>query len=120
MQTVVETPEFVARCKATGLSDSERKDIVDRLAANPKAGDVMPGTGGARKVRFAGRGKGKSGGYRVITFYSGDDIPAFLLSVFGKGDRVDLSQKEKNELRDVLREIAKEYRESQKRRHEHV
>jgi mRNA-degrading endonuclease RelE of RelBE toxin-antitoxin system len=60
-----------------GLSDKERTDIVNFIAYNPDAGDEIKGTGGARKIRFAGKGKGKSGGYRVITFYSGDDIPVF-------------------------------------------
>jgi hypothetical protein len=62
------------------------------MAANPDAGDVMPGTGGARKVRFAGRGKGKSGGYRVITFYGADDIPVFLLDVYSKDAQANLSK----------------------------
>jgi hypothetical protein len=61
-------------------------------------------------VRFAGRGKGKSGGYRVITFYSGRDVPVFLLNVFAKGDRVDLSQAERNELRKALAGLADDYR----------
>jgi hypothetical protein len=60
----------------------ERHNIVTTLAANPTAGVEIPGTGGARKLRFAGRGKGKSGGYRVITFYSGVGVPVFLLNVF--------------------------------------
>jgi hypothetical protein len=54
--------------------------------------------GGARKVRFAGRGKGKGGGYRVITFCSGAGLPVFPLTVFGKGRKVDLTQAERNEL----------------------
>ena len=69
------------------------------LAHNPEAGDLMPGTGGARKVRFAGRGKGKSGGYRVVTFYGGEDIPVFLLDVYGKDTQANLSQAERNALR---------------------
>ena len=80
------------------------------MAANPTAGDEIKGTGGARKVRFAGRGRGKSGGYRVITFYAGWDIPMFLLNMFAKGDRVDLSQAERNELRKVLAGVAENYR----------
>ena len=75
------------------------------------AGDDIPGTGGARKVRFAGRGKGKSGGYRVVTFYSGPDIPVFLLNVFAKGDRIDLTKAERNELREILSGIVATYRE---------
>lgn len=114
MQTVVETPDFIADAKAAGLSDEERKIIVDFVAANPMEGDEIKGAGGARKIRFAGRGKGKSGGYRVITFYSGTDIPTFLLNVFAKGDKVDLSAKERNELKQVLGEVAKAYREKRR------
>ena len=81
------------------------------LAAYPMAGDEIPGTGGARKLRFAGREKGKSGGFRVVTFYSGRDVPVFLLAVFSKGDRVDLSQAERNALRHELKGLAADYRE---------
>ena len=70
----------------------------------------MRGTGGARKVRFAGRGKGKSGGYRVITFYGGGDIPLFLLDVFGKGSRPNLTKAQHNELRDILTALPRAWR----------
>lgn len=63
MHVVVETPTYVSDAKATGLGDSERAAIIDRIAQDPTVGVLIPGTGGARKVRFAGRGKGKSGGY---------------------------------------------------------
>ena len=116
MQTVVETPDFMADAKAAGLALDERNEIIEFISRNPRAGDVIKGTGGARKVRFAGRGKGKSGGYRVITFFCGEDIPIFLLNVFAKGDRVDLSQAERNELRNILGELASAYRERSKRR----
>jgi hypothetical protein len=69
-----------------------------------------PGTGGARKIRFAGRGKGKSGEYRVIAFFGGDDIPLFLLNVSARGDRVDLTQAQRNDLRAVLERLADTYR----------
>jgi hypothetical protein len=92
------------------MSDTERSAVIMMLAANPAAGVEIPGSGGARKVRVAGRGKGKSGGYRVITFYTGGDIPVFLLNVFSKGDRVDLSQAERNELRKELAGLVEDYR----------
>jgi len=60
-------------------------------------------------LRFAGKGKGKSGGYRVITFYGGDDIPVFLLNVFAKNEKTDLSQAERNELKMVLSTLADTY-----------
>ena len=72
--------------------------MVDMLAANPLAGDVMPGCGGARKVRVAKPGRGKSGGYRVITYFGGNDVPLFLLTVFGKNERASLSKAERNGL----------------------
>lgn len=110
LHTVVETPDFIADAKAAGIDEVERLAIVAFFAARPLAGDPIKGTGGARKVRFRGRGKGKSGGYRVITFYSGEGLPVFLLNVFAKGDRVDLSQAERNDLRAVLSGIVEAYR----------
>jgi hypothetical protein len=85
------------------------------LADHPEAGDEIGGTGGARKVRVAGRGKGKSGGYRVITFYSGEDVPVFLLAVYSKGDRANLSKAERNELKGILGDVVREYRKGAKR-----
>ena len=110
MQTVIETPSFLRDAKAAGLSDEERREIVDFIARHPTAGAEIKGTGGARKVRFARKGGGKSGGYRVITFYSGNDIPTFLLNVFAKNEKTDLSQAERNEFRDVLASLAQGYR----------
>ena len=92
------------------MLDAEREAVVMMLASNPSGGVEIPGTGGARKLRVAGRGKGKSGGYRVIFFYTGRDVPVFLLNVFSKGDRVDLSQAERNELRKELAGLAEDYR----------
>jgi hypothetical protein len=110
MHCVVQTPDFLADAKDAGIEEVERNEIVSYLSANPTAGVVIKGTGGARKVRFAGRGKGKSGGYRVITFYAAEDIPIFLLNVFSKGDKVDLSQSERNALRKELANVVDDYR----------
>jgi hypothetical protein len=109
MQTVVETESYLRDAKATGLTDDERLRIADFIAANPDSGNEIRGTGGARKVRFAGKGKGKSGGYRIITFYSGEDIPVFLLNVFAKNEKTDLSQAERNELKTILAALADAY-----------
>jgi len=81
------------------------------MAANPRAGDEMPGTGGARKVRFAAKGKGKSGGVGVITFYSGVEIPVFLLNVFAKNEKIDLSAGERNTLKKILGQLVQVYKE---------
>lgn len=109
MHSVIEIPDYLADAKFAGLSDEERRMIVETVAKNPASGEEIRGTGGARKLRFPGRGKGKSGGYRVIIFYSGQDIPVFLLNVFAKSERVDLSQAERNELRKELTGLAEDY-----------
>ena len=85
MQTVVETPEFLAAARKAGMTDGERERAVDWLAAHPDAGDIMPGTGGCRKLRIARDGGGKSGGYRVITWFTTPAMPVFLLTVIAKG-----------------------------------
>jgi hypothetical protein len=108
LHTVVETPEFWRRAKSR-LSAAELVELINYIAAHPDAGDVMAGTGGARKLRWAVKGKGKSGGVRVITFYSGPPIPVFLLSVFGKGEKSNLSNAERNELRKALRMLVAAY-----------
>jgi hypothetical protein len=72
--------------------------VVDLIAANPEAGEIMPGCGGVRKLRVARPGRGKSGGYRVITYYAGIDVPTFLLTVFGKNEKANLTKGERNAL----------------------
>jgi hypothetical protein len=108
MHAVIETPTFLS--DARGLSEDERGQIVEYMSRHPLAGEPMRGTGGARKVRIAGRGKGKSGGYRVITYYGGEDVPVFLLVLFSKGERANLTQAERNELRSILGGLADDYR----------
>jgi hypothetical protein len=83
VQGVIETENYLRDACSAGLGKIERNAIVEFAARNPASGDVIPGTGGARKIRFAGR---------------------------GKGDRVDLTQSERNQMRLGLRELAKKYR----------
>ncbi len=92
------------------MTDEERRRAIDTLAADPLAGAEMEGTGGARKVRIAKEGRGKSGGYRVISYFGGRDVPVFLLNVFAKGERANLSKAERNEFRKVLGDLAEAYR----------
>lgn len=112
MQTVIETPAYLASAKDENVSVDERNEIVAFLAANPDAGDIMAGTGGARKVRFGGRGKGKSGGYRIITFYADEDIPLFLLDIYSKDTQANISKADRNELRKILTVLPQVWRES--------
>ena len=116
LHTVVETPEFRRAAKTSGLGARELDRIVDHLARRPDAGELIPGTGGARKVRFRGRGHGASGGYRVVTAWADTRTPVFLLTVFAKGDRIDLTSAERNELRDTIDLIISAYREGDRGR----
>lgn len=91
------------------LSASERDSFIDYIAGTPGAGDKIPGAGGARKVRWGAGTRGKSGGVRVITFYSGPPVPVFLLTVFGKGEKANISKAERNQLRNVLSDLVATY-----------
>lgn len=86
------------------MSAEEREAAVDLLACTPDAGNLIVGTGGCRKVRLGGRGKGKSGGYRLITTLVHDGR-VFLMTVFSKGARADLSQAERNALAAIVRTL---------------
>jgi len=110
MQTIVELPEFIRCVKRLGLSDEERESIIDIIASNPDVGDEISGTGGMRKLRIAGRGKGKSGGYRAITFFSGVDIPVFLITIYGKDQKENITAAEKNMMKSLSDAIVKAYR----------
>ena len=108
MQAVCETHAFRRAADQVGMSEDEVADLVTYLAFNPTAGDAVSGTGGCRKLRWQGRGKGKSGGYRTITFYSGEMCPVYLLTVFGKGEKANLSKGERNALAKIAKAIADE------------
>lgn len=109
MHTVAQTHAFRRAATDAGMTEEEIESLVSFIAENPTAGEPIKGTGGCRKVRFSGRGKGKSGGYRTITFFTGDSIPVFLLTVFSKGEKVDLSDQERNSLRLLTKAIVAEY-----------
>lgn len=109
MHTVAETPAFRRQAHEAGMTEDEIAALVLRLSADPSAGVPIQGTGGCRKIRVAGRGKGKSGGYRTITFYTGPDLPVFLLAVFSKGEKANLTQRERFVLAKLAREIVSVY-----------
>jgi hypothetical protein len=98
---VVETDTFLERAKNV-LIDSERADLVAYLASNPEAGQVIPGTGGARKLRWATAGQGKRGGARTIYYYHSDAMPLFLLDIYAKNQNVNLSETDKRALKRLL------------------
>jgi hypothetical protein len=120
VHSIIQTEAFAKAAKAAGLSESELFEIETRLSENPMLGELIVGTGGARKWRIAAKGKGKRGGGRVISFFAADDVPVFLLDVFTKGERINLTQAERNELRDILGGLAENYRASSRRRIAHL
>lgn len=104
LTTITELPEYIKRAQEL-LSESERKSVIDYLAEYPKAGDLMEGTGGIRKLRWGRGSRGKSGGVRVIYYYHDERIPLYLLTLFGKNEQANLSKADRNflaQLVDVL------------------
>lgn len=114
MHSVVEMPTFISDCDAAGLSDEEREDMVAAIGVNPHKGDMIQGTGGCRKRRFGGRGRGKSGGYR--TDFAAADVPIAVLALIDKGERDNISKAERNEIKAYLSTYADDYREGVRKR----
>lgn len=110
MQSVLQTSTFIMQAKRCGLSDEELQEILSVIAADPEAGSLMAGTGGARKLRHARDGQGKSGGFRTIHYFGGDDIPIFALAIYPKNEKDNLTKAEKNELASILPKLAEAYR----------
>ena len=87
------------------MTEVERTAAVNLVAVDPQAGDMVAGGGGIRKLRVAGRGKGKSGGYRVLTYYMEPDRPMFLLWVLNKSKSANLSDAQTAMLKQAAKEI---------------
>lgn len=99
--TVAELPEYLKQVQRL-LDEQERQDIVQYLAAHPRAGDLMVGTGGVRKLRWGRQSTGRSGGVRVIYDVHSELMPLYLLTIFGKNERAHLSLAERNELSQLV------------------
>ena len=108
MQTIVELPEFLRKSEKL-LTIAQRSSIINYLAEHPASGDIVQGTGGIRKLRWSAQGRGKSGGVRVIYYYHNETMPLFLLTVFGKGEKANLSKSERNELAKFTSLLIKQY-----------
>lgn len=92
--TVAEMTAF-ARAAEKIWSEDERAELVDFIAHHPEAGDVIPGTGGVRKLRWGRAGSGKRGGVRVVYFFYRPDCPLYLLLAYAKAQASDLSAEDK-------------------------
>ena len=103
MHTVVETPEYLAAAKKARMSDDERDWVVRYISENATAGVVVEGTGGARKVRVPKEGGGKSGGYRVVTYYANENTPVLLISVISKSMVENFSEAAKKFFKSIIK-----------------
>lgn len=106
---MVEFPGF--RRRADELFDPAEQDaIVDLIAFDPTRGDLIPGTGGLRKLRVAVGGSGKRGGARVIYYFYSEDFPVLLLALYAKNEKSDLTAREKKTFVTLVQEIVSQWR----------
>jgi mRNA-degrading endonuclease RelE of RelBE toxin-antitoxin system len=109
MIAVVETEEFLADVKGV-LSEDEHDDLIVYVAMHPEAGDVIPETGGLRKLRWAAKGRGKRGGSRVIYYFHNAEVPLFLMAIFAKNIQRDLSTRQRTALTKQLRALKSDWK----------
>jgi hypothetical protein len=104
MITVAETLPFRRKAESL-LTPEEREGLIDYLAEHPTAGVLIQGTGGIRKLRWGAEGRGKRGGTRVIYFVGGEEMPLYLLALFAKNEKADLSFAERRQLRSLVDDL---------------
>jgi mRNA-degrading endonuclease RelE of RelBE toxin-antitoxin system len=107
--TLVEMPEFVKFSKQY-LDGEERSELLYYLGSNPDGGEVMEGTGGVRKLRWAAGGRGKSAGYRIVYYFHNETMPVFVLTMYPKNVKDNLSKAQRNDLKKAMPILVKEYR----------
>ena len=100
-QVVVETPAYLQSVKRFWTQDVQ-DEFKTYIGLNPLAGDVIPGLGGVRKIRWQGKGHGKRGGVRVIYYVYSEDFPIYLFYAYSKNMQTDLSEDEKDILRRAI------------------
>ncbi|WP_447969882.1 type II toxin-antitoxin system RelE/ParE family toxin [Nitrospira sp. M1] len=95
MITIIETAQFIKKSKQI-MTQAEKDDLLNTIARSPKAGEVIPKTGGVRKLRVAREGQGKSGSFRLIYYYYDKKNPVFLFTVYGKNEKANITDAEKH------------------------
>ena len=107
--SVIEFPGYRRRADEL-LRVDEQDAIVDLIAYEPACGELIPGTGGLRKVRVGRGGSGKRGGARVIYYFYNADFPVFLMALYAKNEKADLSAREKKEFAAYAKEAVTQWR----------
>ena len=108
MNSVAETGAFKLKAKGR-MSAADVHTVIDLLAADPLCGDLIRGTGGVRKVRIAVKGKGKSGGVRVVYYFYNETMPVFLITVFAKKEKDNLTKAQRNTLAKLVKMLRDSY-----------
>lgn len=108
LYTIVETAPYLAEARKI-MTDEDRLEVINVIAANPTCGDLIVGGGGIRKVRFAIGNKGKSGGVRIIYYYHNPYYPVFLFMVYAKSVRTSLSKAQLQKLSTLAKAIIEAY-----------
>ncbi len=90
------------------LGEEARKEMEESIVAAPDAAPVIRGTGGIRKLRWAGSGRGKRGGIRTVYFYHASPGAIYLLTAYAKADREDLTPADTRALSRLVAAIKKE------------
>jgi hypothetical protein len=106
---VAETAVFMRQAGAL-WTDDERFEFVDFMARNPEAGDLIPASGGIRKVRWGRQGSGKRGGVRIIYFYRDPAMPLYRLMIYAKARRDDLSPEARRTVQALVAQLKEAYR----------
>lgn len=106
--TIVELRPFQSEADRI-FTEEERDALSDFLAANPTFGDVIPGTGGLRKLRWRALQSGKRGGARVIYYFRDLNMPVFLLAAYAKNEKMNLTMKEREIMRRVVETLVREH-----------
>ena len=101
MLTIAELREYIRRTEKL-MSAAERPGHCKLPGRPPCAGDLMEGTGGVRKLRWGRGAQGKSGGVRVIYYVHSDSMPLYLLTIFAKNERANISKAERHELAELV------------------
>ena len=107
--TVVETAPFIRNASRI-WDDRERSEFIGYIAVNPTDGDIIPDTGGLRKVRWSRQGSGKRGGVRVVYFYYDMDTPLFLFTIYAKSEADNLSPDDKKAFAKLVAELKLRFR----------
>lgn len=98
------------------LTQDEQDAVIDLVAYEPACGDLIPGTGGLRKVRIGRSGSGKRGGARVVYYFHDTGYPILLLALYAKNEKGDLTAAEKREFATFVKEIVRQWTTKRKKR----